>query len=103
MTYKTGISGAGPKKLRKLLDKLEGTLTTLDGDDREESMYTALFNHTASATVLGTSTVDTLIKGIIYEPTNYASYDSENIAIAAEHTKPKTLVESDQIGERSKH
>lgn len=84
--YKTGISGTGPKTLRKLLDKLEGTLTDLDGEDKEESMYTALFNHTASATRLGIRTVDTLIKGIIYEPTNYTAYDSQNITIAAEHT-----------------
>ena len=85
--YKKGIKGIGPKKLKQLLDKLEDEVTISIGADKEESLFTALLNHTATATGLGISTVDTLIKGIIYEPTNYASYDCQDIPIpAAEHT-----------------
>jgi len=85
--YKMGIIGAGPKPLRKLLDKLEETMTNSVEADTEDSLFTALLSHTASATGLGISTVDTLIKGIIYKPTNYSSYDCQDIAIpAAEHT-----------------
>ncbi|KAL7428460.1 hypothetical protein ACHAXH_002655 [Discostella pseudostelligera] len=85
--YKTGIIGAGPKMLRKLLDKLEETITNSDEADKEDSLFMALLSHTASATGLGISTVDTLIKGIIYKPTKYSSYDCQDIAIpAAERT-----------------
>ena len=85
--YKTGIVGAGPKKLRKILDKLAITIPNSDGVDTEESLFTALLDYTASASGLGISTINTLIKGIIYEPTNYSSYDCHEIAIpASEHT-----------------
>lgn len=48
--YKMGIIGAGPKPLRKLLDKLEETMTNSDEADTEDSLFTALLSHTASAT-----------------------------------------------------
>lgn len=90
--YKFGIVGAGPKTLRKMLDKLEDALTISDGQDKEDALFTALLNHTAIATMLDIDTVNTLVKGIIYEPTNYVSYNCEITIPAAEHTYYDGLV-----------
>jgi hypothetical protein len=86
--YKSGINGAGPKTLRKILDKLKDTIERTNAElDREETIFKALLEHTATVTKLGIKTVDTLVKGIIFEPTNYAAYDCQDSIIpAAEHT-----------------
>jgi hypothetical protein len=71
---KNGITGAGPKMLRKIMVNLESSMASAE-QDREECLFHALLDHTATVTRLGKKTVDTLVKCIIHKSTNYALYD----------------------------
>ena len=67
-----GSVGVALDVVVEFLDKLEDMIECTDEEsDREEMTYDALLKHTAGATQLGIKTVDTLVKGIIFEPTNY--------------------------------
>ncbi len=84
--FKNSITGTGPKTLRKIMVKLEDSMASTK-QDREEYLFHALLDHTATVTRLGIQTVDTLVKCIIYKPTNYALYDCQDIVTSAfKHT-----------------
>jgi hypothetical protein len=83
--YKNCITGAGPKMRRKIMVKLKDAMANTE-QDREEYLFHALLDHTATATRIGIKTVDTLAKSIICKPTNYASYDYQDLVKpTAEH------------------
>ena len=71
--YKGGIHDIRPKTLRRTLDKVKDTITNTDEEvDNEVLLFNLLLDHTAMVTKLGIKSVDTLVKAIIYEPTNCA-------------------------------
>ena len=66
--YKSGIKGAGPKKLKQQMDKLKADMNTEEAND-EEKFFHKMMKHVAKKTHLGRKAIDALVKGIIYEPT----------------------------------
>ena len=85
--YKPGIVRVGAKNLKKEIDKLKEELEECDREN-EDMIYEKLFKIVAKKTHIGSRVVDTLVKGIIYEPTNYVSCDSDVLIMAtkADHT-----------------
>ena len=82
--YKPGIVGIGPTLLKKtILDPLKESMEEKDSDN-EDMFYHKLLKKVAKKTRLGVDVIETLVAGIIYEPTNYVSCDGTADAIITE-------------------
>ena len=62
-------------------------VTDNEGHLKEELLFIAALKHTASAPRLDINVVNMLIDGILYEHTNYTTYDSQHLLVipAADH------------------
>ena len=78
--YPSGISGVGPATLKKqYLDKLKKKMPECDRTD-EAKLYDALLGMVVKESKLDANTIDTFVKGLLYQPTNYKSLEKTSTA-----------------------
>ena len=83
--YPTGIEGVRPKKLKSLyLDKIKKQKPSCA--ECETELYEALFEMVVKDTKLSANAIDTFVKALLYQPTNYQACE---IMPTATETTPK--------------
>lgn len=73
--YKSGIPNIGPKRLSDQMDAIKEDMND-EQRGNEDCFYQKLLKHVAEKTKLGEEVITTLVKGIIYHPTNYISCEN---------------------------
>ena len=77
-----GIKGVRPKTLKKeYLDKIKKKVPACESN--EAMLYDALFDMIVSKSKLSGNVIDTFVKGLIYQPTNYKSCEEPSTVAEA--------------------
>lgn len=79
--YPSGIKGVGPKTLKKkYLDKIDENLSEGDKDD-DAKKYNELFKMVVKNSKLDDNVIDTFVKALLYQPTNYKSCEALSTSV----------------------
>eukprot|EP00956_Cyclotella_meneghiniana_P043052 scaffold251008_cov83-Cyclotella_meneghiniana.AAC.1 len=81
--YGPGMKSIGPPKLAKELKVVKERLSKHNQQISDDAFYNALIQHVGTHTGLGTEVIETLVAGILYEPTNYVSASSTDGGLSA--------------------